>query len=187
MAIGSLAELGGGSVTFSNADVVLVAAEGTERALFDRVVGELSNALPEVFSLEAVRPVTDTPGEEGPPEFTATLSPEGQAQIRGRVHDDLMNETVANFARAQFGADSVTMGTRIAADGLPSGWSVRVLAGIEALSWLANGAVTVLPDSVSVNGPDRQCDGARRNRPAVHREAGAGCAVHHRRGLCRGA
>jgi len=152
MAIDALAELGGGSVTFSDADVVLVAAEGTDVALFDRVVGELSNALPQVFSLEAVRPVAETEGEEGPPEFTATLSPEGQAQIRGRVHDDLMNETVASFARAQFGADQVTMGTRIASDGLPAGWSVRVLAGIEALSWLANGAVTVLPDSVSVTG-----------------------------------
>ncbi len=152
LGITALAELGGGSVTFSDADVVLVAAEGTAITDFDRVVGELSNALPEVFSLEAVRPVAEAAGEQGPPEFTATLSPEGQAQIRGRVHDDLMNETVANFARAQFGADRVTMGTRIAPDGLPTGWSVRVLAGIEALSWLANGAVTVLPDSVSVTG-----------------------------------
>jgi OOP family OmpA-OmpF porin len=152
LGINALAELGGGSLTFSDADVVLVAAEGTAVPDFDRVVGELSNALPEVFTLEAVRPVSEAAGEQGPPEFTATLSPEGQAQIRGRVHDELMNETVANFARAQFGADRVTMGTRIASDGLPSGWSVRVLAGIEALSLLANGAVTVLPDSVTVTG-----------------------------------
>jgi OOP family OmpA-OmpF porin len=158
MAIAALDEIGGGTVTFSDADVVLVAAEGTQAAAFNRVVGELSNALPDVFALEAVLPVAPDASAEGPPEFTATLSPEGMAQIRGRVHDPLMNETVANFARAQFGADAVTMGTRVAGEGLPMGWSVRVLAGIEALSWLANGAVTVTPDRVVVTGQTGNAD-----------------------------
>ena len=151
-AIAALAEIGGGTVTFSDADVTLVAAEGTDSAVFDRVVGELSNALPDVFSLEAERPVEADAIEEGPPEFVVTLSPEGHAQVRGRVHDSLMNETVASFARAQFGAQNVTMGTRVAPEGLPVGWSVRVLAGIEAMSMMSNGAVTVLPDRVTVTG-----------------------------------
>ena len=151
-AIAALAEIGGGTVTFSDADVTLVAVEGTDSAVFDRVVGELSNALPDVFSLEAQRPVETDAIEEGPPEFVVTLSPEGYAQVRGRVHDSLMNETVASFARAQFGAENVTMGTRVAPEGLPVGWSVRVLAGIEAMSMMSNGAVTVLPDRVTVTG-----------------------------------
>jgi OOP family OmpA-OmpF porin len=151
-AIAALAEIGGGTVTFSDADVTLVAVEGTDSAVFDRVVGELSNALPDVFSLEALRPVETDAIEEGPPEFVVTLSPEGYAQVRGRVHHSLMNETVSSFARAQFGAENVTMGTRVAPEGLPVGWSVRVLAGIEAMSMMSNGAVTVLPDRVTVTG-----------------------------------
>jgi OOP family OmpA-OmpF porin len=35
---------------------------------------------------------------------------------------------------------------------LPAGWSIRVLAAIEALSKLSNGSVTVLPDMVEVRG-----------------------------------
>ena len=158
MAIAALAELGGGTVTFSDADVVLIAAEGADPALFDRVVGELSNALPDVFSLDASLPVAPAPGTVGPPEFSVALTEEGRALVRGRVHDTLMNETVANFARAQFGADAVTMGTRILPDGLPTGWSVRVLAGIEALSYLSDGSVRVLPDSITVQGRTGDAD-----------------------------
>lgn len=152
MGIAAVAEIGGGSITFSNADVVLIAAEGSDAAEFDRIVGRLSNALPDVFSLEAVRPVAANAALQGPPEFVVTLSPEGNAQVRGRVHDALMNDAVGNYARAQFGADKVTLSTRIAPDGLPVGWSLRVLAGIEALSMLSNGTVRVLPDEVTVTG-----------------------------------
>jgi OOP family OmpA-OmpF porin len=152
MAIAALDELGGGSVTFSDADVVLVAAEGVDAALFDRVVGELSNALPDVFSLDASLPVAPVAGSTERAEFSVTLTEEGAALVRGRVHDVLMNETVANFARAQFGAEAVTMGTRILPEGLPVGWSVRVLAGIEALSYLTDGSVQVLPNSIAVQG-----------------------------------
>jgi OmpA-OmpF porin, OOP family len=152
MGIAALVEIGGGSITFSNADVVLVAAEGSDAAEFDRIVGRLANALPDVFSLEAVRPVAANAALQGPPEFVVTLSPEGQAQVRGRVHDALMNDAVSNFARAQFGADHVTLSTRVAPEGLPSGWSVRVLAGIEAMSMLSNGTVRVRPDEMTVTG-----------------------------------
>jgi len=71
-------------------------------------------------------------------------------QLRGRVPDELTNTTAENYAKARFGRD-VTMGTRVA-DDLPNGWAVRVLAGIEALSALSNGAVTVQPDLVIVHG-----------------------------------
>ncbi len=149
--IGALAELGRGTLTFSDADVVLVAAVGTPRTDFDRVVGELSNALPDVFALQAVLTEAADAVDAGPPEFSATLSPEGAVQVRGRVPDELMNTTVTNFAHAQFGGDNVTMGTRIT-DGLPPGWSVRILAGLEALSMLENGAITVQPDLVTITG-----------------------------------
>ena len=90
-AIAAVGELGGGSVTMSDADVALVALPNTPQDAFDRVVGELESNLPEVFSLKSVlpEPVTvDGTGtrDEGPPEFVATRSPEGQVQIRGAHH-----------------------------------------------------------------------------------------------------
>ncbi|MCB1333331.1 MAG: hypothetical protein KDK26_06700, partial [Roseivivax sp.] len=40
MSINALARLGGGSVTFADADITLVATEGTEQGHFDQIVGE---------------------------------------------------------------------------------------------------------------------------------------------------
>ena len=151
LSINAIAELGGGTVTVSNTDISLIAVEGTAQGLFDRVIGELENTLPDVYALSAELPRAPEAGDEGPPTFTATRSPEGAVQLRGRVPDDLMNSTAEQFAFAKFGQANVTMGTRVT-EGLPAGWSVRVLAGVEALSALSNGAVTVQPDKVSVRG-----------------------------------
>ena len=151
LSINAVAALGGGTVTASNTDISLVALEGTAQSTFDNVIGELENALPDVYALSAELPRTPDASEEGPATFTATRSPEGAVQLRGRVPDDLMNTTAEQFAFAKFGQTNVTMGTRVT-EGLPAGWSVRVLAGLEALSALSNGAITVQPDKVSVRG-----------------------------------
>lgn len=153
LGIDALATLNGDSITFSNADVSLIARQGTDPDLFDRVVGELENDLPDVFALYAVLPEPpDAEAEEkGPPEFTATLSPEGAVQLRGRINSEIARTTVDSFARAAFGSQAVYTGARVDTD-LPAGWSTRVLAGIEALAALSNGAVTVTPDRVSVSG-----------------------------------
>ncbi len=149
--IEAVSALGGGTLTFSDADVRLVALEGTDPTVFDRVIGDLTNDLPDVFALDATLPVAEVESDEGPPVFSATLSPEGEVQLRGRVADDLMNLTIENFASAKFGNRSVRMGTRITED-LPRGWPVRVLAAVEALSYLSNGAVIVEPDTLTVRG-----------------------------------
>ncbi|NDV48217.1 MULTISPECIES: OmpA family protein [unclassified Salipiger] len=151
MAISAVKELGGGSVTFSNADVSLVALEGTSQGLFDRVVGELDTALPQVFALHATLPETPQETDQGPPEFTATLSPEGSVQLRGRINSDLSRETADSLAKALFGSDSVYTAARVV-EGLPNGWSTRVLTGLEALGQLSNGALRVTPELVRVSG-----------------------------------
>ncbi|MCV3270741.1 OmpA family protein [Roseobacter sinensis] len=149
-AIAALAELGAGSVTFSNADVTLVAAEGTDQRLFDRVTGELETGLPEVFALTPVLPETPAPSA-GPAEFVATLSPEGQVQLRGRLPDEKMREVTDSFARAKFGSENVYTAARVV-DDLPADWSARVLTGIQALAYLANGTVTVTPETIRLTG-----------------------------------
>lgn len=149
-AIDALAELGSGSVTFSDADITLIAAEGTTQSEFDRIVGELENALPDVFALYAKLPETVDPNQ-GPPEFVATLSPEGLVQLRGRLSDENLRNVADSYARAAFGSDNVYTATR-QVDDLPASWPVRVLTGLEALAQLSNGAVTVTPNTVIVSG-----------------------------------
>lgn len=151
VAIAALAELGGGSVTFADADVTLVAAEGTNPAVFDRIVGELETELPDVFALHAVLPEPEQKAASGPPEFVATLSPEGLVQLRGRVGDETLRQAADSYAKARFGSANVYTATRVV-ENLPAEWPVRVLAGLEALSMLSNGAVIVAPDNVTLNG-----------------------------------
>ncbi|MBB5722942.1 OOP family OmpA-OmpF porin [Loktanella ponticola] len=151
LSIGAVKELGGGTVTISDTDIALVAPQGTAQGTFDRVVGQLENALPDVYALASDLPRAPTDASAGPPQFTITRSPEGAVQLRGRVPDDLTNTTAANYAAAKFGKANVTMGTRVV-DELPSGWVIRVLAGIEAMSQLSNGSVVVDPTSVVVRG-----------------------------------
>ena len=150
-AIAALAELGGGSVTFSDADITLIAAAGTPSGQFDRVVGSLENRLPDVFALEASLPRIETDGAAEIPEFTATLSPEGLLQMRGRMRDELSRSATESYAKARFGAAAVYTGARLD-DQLPMDWPVRVLAAMEALTFVAHGAVTVTPDNLVITG-----------------------------------
>ncbi len=157
LGIQSVAALGQGSVTMSDADITLIAAQGTDQSLFDRVVGELENALPDVFALHAVLPEPEIAETGGPPEFTATRSPEGLVQLRGRVNDETLRDMVDSYAQAAFGTGRVHIATRMVS-GLPADWPVRVLAGLEALSYLNNGALTVTPDAVVLSGMSHEED-----------------------------
>lgn len=155
LGITAIGELGGGSITFSDADITLIAPDTTPQAEFDRVVGQMDSDLPNVFSLHAVKPEPvkiDGSGQgDGPPEFIATLSPEGQVQLRGRVTDDRLRAASETYARARFGLSNVSTATRVDAD-LPDGWPVRVLLSLEVLAELANGSVVVQPEFVDVRG-----------------------------------
>lgn len=157
LAIKSVVELGGGTVTLSDADVTLVALPGAAQGNFDRIAGELENDLPEVFALDAAVTAVPEAGNAGPPQFIATRSPEGLVQLRGRVSGESLNTTAENFARAKFGMADITMATRTT-DGLPADWTIRVLAGIQALSELSNGSVTVEPSNMVVRGNSGKAD-----------------------------
>lgn len=152
-AIAGLAELGSGSLTFSDADIGLIAGREVEQAAFDRVVGDLNARLPEVFSLSAVLPdkSTTTPAIAGPAEFTAVLSDEGLVQLRGRLPDARVRDAVDSFARARFGSDQVYTATRLD-PGLPGGWPLRVLSGLEALAELTHGSLLVQASALEIRG-----------------------------------
>lgn len=148
--INAVMKLGIGSVTIADADISLVGSAGTTQAEFDKVVGELENALPPVFALQAKLPQKQDPNA-GPPEFTATLSPEGQVQLRGRVNDDALRQLTTSFAKARFGSNKVYTATRVV-DDLPADWATRVLAGLEGLSQLSNGVISVTPENLVLTG-----------------------------------
>lgn len=152
MAITALKELGAGSITFSDADISLIAADTVQQSDFDTVVGELESNLPEVFSLSAVlTPKPDQAAETVVPEFTAALDDKGMLDMRGRLGDELSRDAVESYARARFGTASVHTATRIAPD-MPQGWPVRVLAALEALGELTSGQATVREDSIEIRG-----------------------------------
>lgn len=153
--IKAMEELGGGTLTFSDADVTLVALDSINRTDFERVVSELETNLPDLFSLHSVLPepvvINGTGATTGPSEFIATLSPEGQVQLRGRVTDARLRAAVESFAKAEFGAEKIYSATLLD-EKLPDGWPIRILAGIEALSELSNGSIVVQENFVQVRG-----------------------------------
>ena len=148
----AVSQLASGTITFKDADVTLQAGSDVAQSDFDRIVGDLQAALPQVFSLNAT---LDPPAEgrtEGPAEFTATLDQKtGRVEMRGRVTDEILRLAVDNFAKAEFGSDRVYQAT-VLDPALPEGWPVRIMAGLEALAELDGGNLTANADLVTVKG-----------------------------------
>ena len=149
--IRAAAALKAATITFKDADVSLQAASTVSQAEFDRVVGELEAALPDIFSLTATLDKTANT-TQGPAEFTASLAAQTRkVELRGRLADDLQRAAVDSFAKAAFGAGNVYQATRLDAE-LPEGWPVRVLAGLQALAELDEGSLLVRADTVEIKG-----------------------------------
>ncbi len=149
--IKAVAQLQSATLTFADADVTLLAGVDVPQADFDRVVGELGAALPDVFSLKATLEKKPAGGVVGPAEFTAKLAPEThRLEMRGRLTDEMLRKAVDSFAKAEFGSNTY-LATRMDPD-LPTGWPVRVLAGLQALGELDNGTLLVRADTVELKG-----------------------------------
>ncbi|MCF6444393.1 OmpA family protein [Nereida sp. MMG025] len=150
--IEAVAELQGGSLTMSDTNVSLVGPDTATQGVFDRIAGDLEAKLPTLFSLTATLPVAaGSTGADGPVEFVAIRTPEGQVQLRGSVPSDLVRTASESLARAEFGASNVYNASRVD-EALPEGWPIRVLAAIEALAEVNNGSVRVSADRVEVRG-----------------------------------
>lgn len=148
-AIEAVAKLGQASVTLSDADIALSAPAGTDRAMFDAVVGTLEQALPPVFSLRAELEREQTSEEAGPAEFVASLTGTDALSLRGRITDTRMREAVDSFARSRFATVESTLRND---EKVPAGWTVRVIGALEALDALKTGTVLVTPDVIRLSG-----------------------------------
>ncbi|WP_240790346.1 OmpA family protein [Rhodobacter sp. SY28-1] len=150
LAMRAVTELGAASITFSDADVTLLASADVPQATFDKVVGELETGLPDVFSLTSTLEKKEA-ATQGPAEFTAVLGENGKVELRGRVTDEMQRQAVDAFAKSAFAGADVLTATRVDA-GLPDGWAIRVLAGLKALAEVDNGKLLVRADLVEVTG-----------------------------------
>ena len=153
--IAAVRDMGGGSLTFSDADITLIAADGHAaghlRPGDRRARGRSAGG---VFAARACCPspeIRHRSRPAGPPEFIATLGPAGSVQLRGRVA-----ERAGPHHRRKLRPRPVRHRQRLCADaarpGAARGWAVRTLAGLEALDQLADGRVVVRPDVVDVAG-----------------------------------
>ncbi len=152
--INALSAIGAGTLTMSNADITLVAQEGTSPTVFERSAADLQAALPPVFSLSMILPETPEDPKDGgvqPPEFTATRSPDGQVQLRGKLGDAASRSAVESFAAAHFGSNRIYSATLLDPN-VPGGWPLRVLSALEALQFLHNGVATVTADNIAISG-----------------------------------
>ncbi|WP_245739158.1 OmpA family protein [Paracoccus homiensis] len=169
-AIKAVAALGKGSVTISDADIALIAPEDVPADTFAEVVATLEQTLPSVFSLQAQHEEKND-ATQGPAEFAATLSSDGRLSMRGRIADQQMREAVDSFARARF---STVSGNLRGDASMPSGWTVRVIAALEALDGLANGTITVTPDLIELGGTSGDPRATERAAASLSRRLGAG-------------
>lgn len=153
-AIRAIEEMGKGSVTMSDTDVVVMVPNEVPAETFDQVVGSLENRLPDIFSLEATRlppAEEDLARAEDALEFVVSRSTEGVVTLRGRLIDERLRDAAKALAQAEFGVTAVRMAARIDPD-LPEGWPVRALLAIDTLAQLEHGIVRVRGDRIDVQG-----------------------------------
>ena len=173
--IAAISELRSATVRIVDTDVRLVGHASNDRDVFDGASRRLRRSLPERFSLHAVPPpesVTDaSTGTREATGFRATLSPEGLVQLDGFIPDGRIRDTVAVYAQALFGSESVHDRSEVGGD-LPAGWPAAIFAGLDSLALLRNGALSIQADLIAVRGIGRTSDSPALISQLLSAEAG---------------
>ena len=155
LAIDALTQFGEGSVSFTDADISLVAGSDVSKKSYEQIVGQLEANLPDLFSLTAYltpKVLTGSDNEDVQiPELFANVSLDGGVFIGGRLNDSRAKLALTALAEAEFGSENVTIET-IVDDTLPVSWTERSLVALQALSLLKEGKVTVQPDVIAITG-----------------------------------
>ena len=151
----ALKALGGGRFALNDLAAELTGPEDVAPERLTEVAAALDDALPDVFQLATVMPRRMEAGSDGQPvyapRFDATLAEDGTIRLAGAVQDATSRTAIDSFAAALFGHDRVVNSTVLDPQ-LPDGWPVKVLAGVEALAALKEGALEVTSDRVRVTG-----------------------------------
>ena len=149
----TLKTIGGGALVVEDADVRLTALPGADAVVFQAATDGLSAALPDIFTLHTTLPPLPAPDEVAPEpaRLAAERTEKGTVIVTGDLPDGMLSRAAETFAEAKFGFNQVDVQT-VARDDLPTGWSNRVLAGLEALALLNVGRVEVTEDSITLTG-----------------------------------
>lgn len=168
--IAALAGLPAGTLTLSDTDISLIAPDSVPAETFAETARNLSEALPPVFTLDSRQTAAAKDSAEAPMAVTATLR-DGTLTLRGPIADARMAEAVDGLARARFGTvDSVLRPD----DAAPEGWTLRVIAALEAMDGLAAGTARVTPDLVRLTGVSGQASASDEAAARLARRLGAG-------------
>lgn len=151
----TLSGLGGGSFAVSDVEAVLTGPRNVDAEGLAAAGERLRAALPAVISLKTFAPPRMVGTGDGQsvyaPRFDAALDADGKVSLTGALQSETSRVAVASYAAALFGHDRVTSETVID-PALPEGWPGRVLTGIEALSRLKQGGLSVTLDEVALDG-----------------------------------
>jgi OOP family OmpA-OmpF porin len=154
-AITALHGLGSGTVTLADMTLTLVPGENAAPFAIEAALSRIETDLPAGYRVNLPVAVpggsADLSAPVAVPTFTATRSPEGLLQVRGPLPHAQGDALVENYLSARFDPDGLTVSLRRRGD-LPDGWTLRVLAGLDAFSALDTGRLSVTPAMLMLSG-----------------------------------
>ena len=150
-ALNALSKTDEGSITIINDEISFVVQKIGSEQKFQKLLAMLENSLPNDYLLNAkLISDTDVDGNFGGA-VVLTLSPEGLFQMNGKVRFKTTRNTLTSLAEAKFGKDFVNNKLKIDTS-MPQDWSDLVMFGIESMSLLKNGFISITNSEVSVSG-----------------------------------
>lgn len=153
-AIAALGRMGAGTVTLSDLTVTLAPGETVSGGLLAAAADAIEAALPPAYGLRLVDPASDAAKDATAPPapamvFTASRAPDAAPRLEGPVGSAA--PVVESFTRARFPGPAADLALETRRPVGPD-WPLRVLAGLDALSMVAEGRLTVTPDLVRLTG-----------------------------------
>ena len=153
--LNALSKIDEGSVTIINEEISFVVQKIGSEQKFQKLLEMLENVLPKDYLVNAkLISNTDEDGDLGGT-VVLTLSPEGLFQMNGKVRFKTTRNTLASLAEAKFGKDFVNNKLKIDTS-MPQDWSDLIMFGIESMSLLKNGFISINNSEVSVSGEANQ-------------------------------
>ncbi len=167
-----LDQVGGGTLDMRDGDIQVTGSATADPVKFEAAISGFRDQLPPMYRLTAALPPRPEPAppvaELAPPRFKALRTEDGAVRMRGDMGDAAMQAATTSFAQAQFGFNTVLDETKLR-EGLPTGWSVHVLAGLQALALLRHGQLEISETAISLIGTT----GTSRVEPEIRAMLGA--------------
>ena len=149
--LNALSKTDEGSITIINDEISFFVQKVGSEQKFQKLLEMLENALPKDYLLNArIISNSDEDGDLGGT-VVLTLSPEGLFQMNGQVRFKTTRNTLSSLAEAKFGKDFVNNKLKIDTS-MPQDWSDLIMFGIESMSLLKNGFISINNSEVSVSG-----------------------------------